>query len=968
MGFMHGAPMLLGNNTVPGVQLSPELKMYIPKILQACRDWGLDFYPTVVQLLTYDEISEIAAYGGFPVRFPHWSFGMEYEELQRGYEFGMHKIYEMVINCWVRDTQVISKRGSIPVQEVRVGDELFSGSGSRKVVAVVEQPLGDVVRIKLRRNLQEIICTPNHKLMAYSNGVPQWVEAGKLKSGDVLLAGGDFKDFMGVAPEIKWDKSKVFESTAKNVRNRLVDISPPDKLTLELAEILGLCVGDGSTGTPGTENVVAVSVGKDSKYDDYRFRIESLFNKVFGCKPSVYEKANCWSIQMDSKYVVDFLDEVGLFKGVTFESKCVPPIIWASSNEYRAAFLKGVFDTDGSASGRSLAMSSMSKNLVKDIQLLLMEMGIASQADKIDNKHNNIWTLCINGPWNKSKFQSLIGFSIPYKQRELESQVLLKTPGKTGLMIEGLQKEISNVIDSLPNQNKLPTWVRRFRYRNNSLMGTDPIWGFVQKMCEAGYVGFDLFLNLLEKPMYAVEEVSSAGQEKTWDIALDHDDHDFLANGLISHNTNPCYIYNLSSNTLLDHLTVVAHATGHNDFFKNNIHFSATDTNMLNKMANHGTRIRKYMARWGKERVTEFLDWVMRLETLVDGAEAWTEKVVSDKNIRDQRTYRYPRRLTVNKDRMYMEPFINTKEFRDRENERIHTQDVADEIGVFKEPTKNILAYLRDNAPLKPWQADIISMLYEEAIYFFPQRQTKTINEGWASMTDSVIMAEQGFASLGQKSHDCGIIEYADHKMGVLGGKYSMNPYKLGYYLLKDIRSRWDKGQFGTEWDDCTDIRIKEKWDKGSNLGKEKIFEVRKYYDDFTLLHEFFTEDFCREQEYFHWSHYPNGEFKIDSRDFKEIKRLLMRRHLNGGLPDIRLTEPNYRGNGSMFLQHNFDGRAVDGRYVFDVLTALRAIWGEDVFLATETEDGEEQVYCCYGTNSEKDVELVSRAQHLKRS
>ena len=102
--FFHGSGILLGNNTVPGVQLSPELKKYIPVVLQACKEWGLDFHPTVVQLLTYDEISEIAAYGGFPVRFPHWSFGMEYEELQRGYEFGAHKIYEMVINsnpCYI---------------------------------------------------------------------------------------------------------------------------------------------------------------------------------------------------------------------------------------------------------------------------------------------------------------------------------------------------------------------------------------------------------------------------------------------------------------------------------------------------------------------------------------------------------------------------------------------------------------------------------------------------------------------------------------------------------------------------------------------------------------------------------------------------------------------------------------------------------------------------------------------------
>src|SRR3990167_2158887 len=102
--FMHGGSLLQGNATVPGVALPKELRDLIPIILQKCRDFGLDFYPTVVQMLDYAEMSEICAYGGFPVRYPHWSWGAEYEELQRGYEFGMHKIYETVINsnpCYI---------------------------------------------------------------------------------------------------------------------------------------------------------------------------------------------------------------------------------------------------------------------------------------------------------------------------------------------------------------------------------------------------------------------------------------------------------------------------------------------------------------------------------------------------------------------------------------------------------------------------------------------------------------------------------------------------------------------------------------------------------------------------------------------------------------------------------------------------------------------------------------------------
>jgi stage V sporulation protein R len=51
-----------------------------------------------LNLMTYDQISQFAAYGGFPVRYPHWKFGMEYEQLSKSYEYGLSKIYEMVIN------------------------------------------------------------------------------------------------------------------------------------------------------------------------------------------------------------------------------------------------------------------------------------------------------------------------------------------------------------------------------------------------------------------------------------------------------------------------------------------------------------------------------------------------------------------------------------------------------------------------------------------------------------------------------------------------------------------------------------------------------------------------------------------------------------------------------------------------------------------------------------------------------
>lgn len=1365
---MHGAPLLIGDNTVPGVQLPKELKELIPKILQSCRDWGLDFYPTVVQLLTYDEISEIAAYGGFPVRFPHWSFGMEYEELQRGYEYGMHKIFEMVINCCELATKVLTKTGSKTAGEVQVGDWVMGRNGWRKVVAIKKQVKSHVMRITCDELGTKTICTPNHKWLCIRNGEEVWVETKDIIPGDSIQAGSEYKHFLKKPAQIKWSPDRVLEETRTNVRNRLLPINPPEYMTLELAELMGALSGDGSVGVRLASQLLAIAVHKPQI--DYQNHLKSLFSKVFGREATIeIKKRSVNVVRLASKFAVDYMNAAGLIKGCTYRDKRVPWSIWSSSNEYRAAYIRGLFDTDGHCS-KTLSLSCYNDGLANDVQLLLLEMGIRSKVFRVKNDHNDITILTIKGKSNIKKFQRYVGFSLEYKRKNLETLSAKDGRSGRGQVLHGLMEKVFQRIDGI---TRPPEWMYKWRRRSfEKDMTSNALYGFLQRAIDCGFEEqFGDLFTLVERPVYIVSSVEELDESKeTIDIALDHNDHDFLANGLVSHNTNPCYIYNLSSNTLVDHLTVVAHATGHNDFFKNNIHFSATDTNMLNKMANHGTRIRKYMARWGKERVTEFLDYVMRLETLIDGAEAWTPRIIKDKIIRDERKYRQPRRLTVDKDRMYMEPFLNTADFRRKERERIEKQDVADELGVFKEPTKNILAFLRDNAPLKPWQADIVSMLYEEALYFFPQRQTKTLNEGWAcarrdtliptnigilplgeivdnklpvtvfdgkenkkvtnwfsfenrdvyrvqtrrgyviegscnhrlfdnqddwvrldemqigkhlklstsnlwndelqkidfiapekrvelkeiaeeldltfsqvayrkyhykgeekqdslglmlkdydaqtvsfmrnkrklinipefmdedlasfigymigdghisqvkrtmglttgdkpqadnfvmlvkklfgldcscrwddsskngryrvsfgskdletflvslgmktgvcarikqipdmilkspkkvvaafirsyfdcdgysgssgvilstsseilsrqiqnvllnfgilstrkinkdgcwhvritgseavkyqkeigfglkrkqvklekyifshqwfveqkledkivsvekigvdtvydvtvedshrysaagfinhnSTVDSVIMAEQGLVALGQKTHDCGIVEYASHKMSVLGGKYSMNPYKLGYYLLKDIRERWDKGRFGTEWDDCTNIHQKESWDLNLGLGKDKIFEVRKYYDDFTFIHEFFTEDFCREQEYFEWKHYPNGEFRIESRDYNKIKYKLMRRHLNGGLPDIRLTEPNYRGKGAMFLQHYHDGRNLYEPYIMDVLVAVRALWGQDVYLASQSQDGEEKVYCAYGTDVSRDVEVVDRKQHLK--
>src|SRR2546421_7746234 len=68
------------------------------QIRERARSYGLDFFPVIFEMCDYEQMNQIAAYGGFPQRYPHWRFGMEYERLRKQHHYGLGRIYEMVIN------------------------------------------------------------------------------------------------------------------------------------------------------------------------------------------------------------------------------------------------------------------------------------------------------------------------------------------------------------------------------------------------------------------------------------------------------------------------------------------------------------------------------------------------------------------------------------------------------------------------------------------------------------------------------------------------------------------------------------------------------------------------------------------------------------------------------------------------------------------------------------------------------
>jgi spore cortex formation protein SpoVR/YcgB (stage V sporulation) len=87
---------------------------------------------------------------------------------------------------------------------------------------------------------------------------------------------------------------------------------------------------------------------------------------------------------------------------------------------------------------------------------------------------------------------------------------------------------------------------------------------------------------------------------------------------------------------------------------------------------------------------------------------------------------------------------------------------------------------------------------------------------------------------------------------------------------------------------------------------------------------------------------------------------------MNGGLPDIRLTDPNHLGKGWFLMQHYSCGLPLYDPYAKETITSVFRIWGSPVVLATQNTEGEQFVYMCDGTDAEKDVHVMRRADYEK--
>ncbi|MFQ5637173.1 MAG: SpoVR family protein [bacterium] len=395
-------------------------------------------------------------------------------------------------------------------------------------------------------------------------------------------------------------------------------------------------------------------------------------------------------------------------------------------------------------------------------------------------------------------------------------------------------------------------------------------------------------------------------------------------------NNDPCYAYLMRCNNLVDQKLVMAHVYGHCDFFKNNLWFSHTNRKMMDEMANNATQIRRFAEKYDEEKVEDFIEVCLSLENMIDPHSTFIKRSGDNGASESEKSEQAPDSLIKLKSKSYMDSFINPKTFLEEQREATQEKKDKEKHKYPIEPTRDVLKFLIENAPLEKWQAEILSIIRSEAYYFAPQGQTKIMNEGWATYWHSKIMTEKGLT-------DSELIDYADHHSGtLLTGTGRLNPYKLGIELFRDIEDRWNKGKFGKEYEECDDWVTRQNWNRNVGLGRKKIFEVRKLYNDLMFIDAFLTPEFCYEHKLFVYAYNDINEmYEISDREFKEVKEKLLFSLTNFGQPFIYVEDANYMNRGELFLSHRHEGVDLKIDEARDTLVNLYKIWNRPIHLKT---------------------------------
>ncbi|MBT2690721.1 SpoVR family protein [Bacillus sp. ISL-47] len=372
-------------------------------------------------------------------------------------------------------------------------------------------------------------------------------------------------------------------------------------------------------------------------------------------------------------------------------------------------------------------------------------------------------------------------------------------------------------------------------------------------------------------------------------------------------NSNPCYAFLLDSNSLIQNKLIVAHVLAHCDFFKNNVRFQNTKRDMVESMAATAERIRQYEIEFGKKEVETFLDAVLAIEEHIDPSLmrpklAW--------NMEDENE--------SSGDTAAPSPYDDLWGLDERNNKR---EPKKKKKKFPPKPEKDLLLFIESySRELTDWQRDILTMMREEMLYFWPQLETKIMNEGWASYWHQRILREMDLTS-------AEALEFAKLNAGVVQpSRTGINPYYLGLKIFEDIEERYDNP---------TEEMKRRGVEPGS--GREKMFEVREIESDISFLRNYLTKDLVMREDMYLFQK-QGKDYKVVDKQWEHVRDQLVSMRVNGGFPYLTVNDGDYMKNGELYLKHWFEGVELDLKYLEKVLPYVHQLWGRSVHMETIVE------------------------------
>jgi stage V sporulation protein R len=879
-------------------RLPPDLRALKEEIEGYAREYGLDFYETIFEVIDAEDLNEIAAYGGFPTRYPHWSFGMAFEELKKSYDYGLSKIYEMVINndpCYaylMRCNHTIDQK--LVMAHVYGHCDFFKNNAyfahtSRKMMDEMANHGMRIRRYAEKYGEDEVEafvdrCMSIDDLIdVHSTAIKRRGEVSKYdfqgeKEGDEAIKLTRFKskgymdlyinppDLLKAEEEAKRkEKEKVErsfpEQSEKDVLLFLIEYAP---LKPWQRDVLSIIRDEAYYFAPQAQTkvlnegwacvhqstMILTDAGVRRAKDIVDNRLSVCVSDGESCR-RVYD----WAKFEDRETVW-----VRTRRGLELEGSTTHRVLLQDGNWRRLDAVK-MGDRIAVGAGQNLwANSQVTLDWQPATRLTLADVAAVAEVD--------IETVIRYRNGVRGRHSGRIAPLVEEYETGLATVTAVRRSGRPIRVPEVLDEKLAAILGYLTGDGHISEVKRVIGLTTGDEEQATSFAGLVEDV-------FDI-------------TPRTKWDEGRWRVLFSSADvKDFLKHlglrtGICARIKDvPDVILRSPKSVIAAYLRAYFDCDGYAG--KAGVILStssqAMSKNVQILLLNFGILSTRRPHK----------DGCWHVHLMGKSAEAFHREIGFGLTRKQEALRHY-----------------------------------LDQHHWFKKESWD-----DDIVAIERRRADVYDISVEETHRYAAQGFINH-NSYWHStiMTQRILKPSE-------------MVDYADHHSGTMATSPGrLNPYKLGIELLRDVEERWNTGRFGKEYDECDDLETRRKWNKQLGLGRKKVFDVRRIYNDITFIDTFLTPEFCVKHRMFAFNYDDQaGQYVIESREFQKIKRRLLFSLTNFGKPWIYVVDGNYRNRGELLLRHVFNGIDLKLDRAADTLGNLQYIWGRPVHLQTVIED-----------------------------